>query len=408
MDLEFYNEHGWVHIPNIIPPDYLEAAKATGPGLVQWGRTQMRASKPTIAGPPNHNVHVGCAGAYEGVLMNLYTSKFSYDLATSLIGKEDIFLFNDQMVYKFPGDEVVFGAHYDNQFGNENKDGKMHTVNISWILDDMTEENGTLRLKSLKTGEWTTVYPKAGDIIAINGNCYHESGPNNTDKPRGLYACVYSESQINLAKYYTDPFLVKDNSRQHIHTLVEDIVVQQFAGFKDYFRRFLEVNNFSRILELGTARGGLTYYLSTIFDGPIISVDNVTKNIDKKVYNVANIMEADHMSVKTRQFLQDEFISLEGKTLVLCDGGDKPAIFNAYSDLIKEDDIIAVHDYFETKEEWNNQDAWGWCECTKEDIVSGIENNNLTEQDSYMRNIAWIVFKKTSKKVAIPNFSSYI
>jgi hypothetical protein len=119
-------------------------------------------------------------------------------------------------------------------------------------------------------------------------------------------------------------------------------------------------------------------------------------------------MEADHMSVKTREFLHREFISQEGKTLVLCDGGDKPAIFNAYSDLIKENDIIAVHDFFETREEWENQDAWSWCECIKEDIVSGIENNNLIEQDTYMRNIAWVVFKKTTKKVAIPNFSSYI
>lgn len=406
MDLEFYKEHGWVHIPNIIPQDYLDAAKAIGPGLVRWGRTNI--GKPTIAGPPTHNVHVGCAGAYEGVLMNLYTSEFSYNLATSLIGKKDIFLFNDQMVYKFPGDQVTFDAHYDNQFGNENKDGKMHTVNISWILDDMNDLNGTLRLQSLKTGEWTTVYPKAGDIVAINGNCYHQSGPNNSDKPRGLYACVYSEGQINLAQYYTDPFLVKDTTKQHIHTLVDDIVVQQFAGFKDYFRRFIELNNFTRILELGTSFGGLTYYLSTIFNGEIITVDNYVKNISKKVYSVARVMEADHMSVQTREFLHKDFISKEGKTLILCDGGDKPAIFNAYSNLMKEDDVIAVHDYFETREEWRNQEAWGWCECTKEDIISGIENNKLVEQDKFMKDITWAVFKKTTEKVAIPKFSSYI
>lgn len=406
MDLEFYKEHGWVHIPNIIPEDYLQAAKAIGPGLVRWGRTNI--GKPTLAGPPNHNVHVGCAGAYEGVLMNLYTSKFSYDLATSLIGKKDIFLFNDQMVYKFPGDQVVFDAHYDNQFGNENKNGKMHTVNISWILDDMTEENGTLRLKSLKTEEWTTVYPKAGDIVAINGNCLHQSGPNNSDKPRGLYACVYSEGQINLAKYYTDPFLVKDTTKQHIHTLVDDIVVQQFAGFKDYFRRFLELNKFDRILELGTSFGGLTYYLSTIFDGEILTVDNYVKNISKKVYGVARVMEADHLSIDTQKVLHRDFLSKEGKTLVLCDGGDKPRIFNAYAKLIKQGDVIAVHDYFENKKEFENQEAWSWCECIKEEIISGIENNKLVEQDKFMKDIVWAVFKKTSEKVVIPNYSSYI
>jgi len=408
MDLNFYKEHGWVHIPNIIPHDYLIIAKDKGPDLVKWGRSLMGTKKPALAGPPFHSVHLGCAGHYDGDLMNIYKSKFSYDLATKLIGKEDIFVFNDQMVYKFPEDEVTFGAHYDNQFGNENKDGKMHTVNISWILDDMTDENGTLELKSLKTGEWTKVYPKAGDIIAINGNCLHRSGPNNSGRPRGLYACVYSEGQINLANYYTDPFLVKDTTRQHIHTLYENIVVQQFANFKKYFERFLKLNNFDRILELGTSNGGLTYYLASIFEGPILTVDIDTKSIDKKVFNVAKVMKADHMSVPTRTYLEKEFISKEGKTLVLCDGGDKPAIFNAYSDLIKEKDFIMVHDYFETKEEWENQNAWGWCECIKDDIVSGIETNYLEERNHFMKDIAWIVYEKTTKKVAIPNFSSYI
>ena len=199
MDIGFYNEHGYIHIHNIIPEEYLQTAREKGIPLVKWSRENI--NKPALAGPPTLNLHVGCAGAYEGDLMNLYTSKFSYDLATTLLQKEDIYLFNDQMVYKFPDDNFTFAAHYDNQYGAENKDGKMHTVNMSWILDDFTEENGTLELQSLKTKEWTRVYPKAGDIIAINGNCFHRSGPNESDKPRGLYACVYSEGQINLGNY---------------------------------------------------------------------------------------------------------------------------------------------------------------------------------------------------------------
>lgn len=406
MDIEFYNEHGYLHIQNVIPQQYIEIAKEKGIPLVKWSRENV--GKPSLAGPPKLNLHVGCAGAFEGDLMNLYTSKFSYDLATTILQTEDIFLFNDQMVYKFPNDEFTFAAHYDNEYGAENKDGKMHTVNMSWILDDMTEDNGALELKSLKTEEWIKVFPKAGDIIAINGNCLHRSGPNRSDKPRGLYACVYSEGQINLSKYYNTPFLLKDTEVQHIHSSVNGIPVQQFKGFQKYFKRFLDLNKFDRILELGTSRGGLTYYLSTIFNGPIITVDNVTKLIDKKVYKVAQVMEADHISFKTQQFLHKEFISKEGKTLILCDGGDKPAIFNAYSALLKEGDYIGVHDFFKTQEDFNNQKAWSWLECTEDQIKNVIKEYKLEETDTYMLNIVWGIYKKTIEKVAIPSFSSYI
>ena len=53
MDLSFYKEHGWVHIPNIIPPDYLKIAQTKGPNLVKWGRSLM-GKEPALAGPPNH------------------------------------------------------------------------------------------------------------------------------------------------------------------------------------------------------------------------------------------------------------------------------------------------------------------------------------------------------------------
>ena len=406
MDIGFYNEHGYIHIQNVIPEEYLQTAREKGKPLVEWSRENV--NKPALAGPPTLNLHVGCAGAYEGELMNLYTSKFSYDLATTLLQKEDIYLFNDQMVYKFPNDNFTFAAHYDNQYGAENKDGNMHTVNMSWILDDFTDQNGTLELQSLKTKEWTRVYPKAGDIIAINGNCLHRSGPNESDKPRGLYACVYSEGQINLGNYYNEPFLLKDTETQHLHHLSNGIPVQQFKGFEKYFSKFLEINKFDRILELGTSRGGLTYFLSTIFDGPIITVDNETKYIDQKVYNVARVMKADHMSFETQQFLHKEFISKEGKTLVLCDGGDKPSIFNAFAALIKDGDFIGVHDFFVSKEEYEKQNAWNWMECSEDQIKNVIKEYKLEKTDTYLLNIVWGMYKKNTDQIKLPKHSSII
>ena len=132
-------------------------------------------------------------------------SDVSLEYLKDILGSSSMFLFNDQMVYKMPNDNLEFAAHYDNQYGAENKSGDMHTVNVSWILDDFTKENGALSLKSLDDDQWTTVFPKAGDIIAINGNCYHQSGINNSDKPRGLYACVYLSNIENYCSYALGP-----------------------------------------------------------------------------------------------------------------------------------------------------------------------------------------------------------
>jgi ectoine hydroxylase-related dioxygenase (phytanoyl-CoA dioxygenase family) len=78
---------------------------------------------------------------------------------------------------------------------------------MSWILDDFTEENGTLEIQNQDDGEWVTIYPKKGDIVAIQGNTYHRSGKNRSIYSRGLYACVYTESPIYLEGFYTQRFL---------------------------------------------------------------------------------------------------------------------------------------------------------------------------------------------------------
>jgi ectoine hydroxylase-related dioxygenase (phytanoyl-CoA dioxygenase family) len=127
------------------------------------------------------------------------------NLAREILGDE-VYLFNDQIVIKLPNDRLRFEPHKDNQYG-PNSDGSIHTVNMSWILDDFTEENGTLEIQNQDDGEWVTIYPKKGDIVAIHGNTYHRSGKNKTIYSRGLYACVYTESPINLEGFYTQRFL---------------------------------------------------------------------------------------------------------------------------------------------------------------------------------------------------------
>ena len=135
-------------------------------------------------------------------------SKFMYNLATSILGQDDIWLFNDQIVIKKPNDNFVFPEHTDNDVVDANKDYKIETVNISVILDNFTDENGTLEILSQLTNNWVSVYPKKGDIVAIRGNTLHRSGENKSSESRGLFACVYTEKKIKFGQFYTEKFII--------------------------------------------------------------------------------------------------------------------------------------------------------------------------------------------------------
>ena len=63
---------------------------------------------------------------------------------------------------------------------NTNSNEGKNTVNICVILDNFTDENGTLEIFNKNDGEKVRVYPKAGDVVAIHGDTPHQSEPNNT------------------------------------------------------------------------------------------------------------------------------------------------------------------------------------------------------------------------------------
>ncbi len=118
----------------------------------------------------------------------------------------DIWLFNDQAVVKLPNEEFAFPEHFDNQYGPDPEgalNGDFKTINFMWVLTNMPKESGALEIQNQETGEYELIEAKAGDIIAIEGNVYHRSNHNTTDKPRALYACVYSNKKLEFQKFYS-------------------------------------------------------------------------------------------------------------------------------------------------------------------------------------------------------------
>ena len=187
-----YNQNGWVHIHDVIPADIVYELRTRA---IKWRHWVMdKINQPCEYGPKYHWNGLGCAGMYDSYLMDFYTSDIMYDVSSKILQTKDVWLYNDQIVVKLPNDNFGFNTHTDNEAEGT------PSVNLCVILDDFTDENGTLQIRDTK------VYPKAGDIVAIHGDTPHQSEPNKSDIPRCLYACVYSASRINHQKFYTNKF----------------------------------------------------------------------------------------------------------------------------------------------------------------------------------------------------------
>lgn len=149
------------------------------------------------------------------------------------------------------------------------------------------------------------------------------------------------------------------------------------------FETIFKNNNIKRIIEIGTAYGGLPVILRAIgFEGDII-----TYNIhDELSEEVSDLFEK--LSIK--QEIKDVFtceniidlINSDGETLLICDGGNKPKEVNVFSEHLKVNDIIMTHDYFDNLEKFKSgdlNDFWGVCEITYKDIEESCKLNNIQQ-----------------------------
>lgn len=141
------------------------------------------------------------------------------------------------------------------------------------------------------------------------------------------------------------------------------------------------LSTFTNIVEIGTYNGGLTSWLKDHMNpnGKLISYD-----IDG-VINTTNRTDIDFRVDDC--FAEGAFadiinlIQSEGRTLVVCDGGDKPKEFNTFSKYLKQGDVIIAHDYAENEEEWFiKTNFWQWpyeADTFPHSIEKGIIENNL-------------------------------
>jgi len=169
----------------------------------------------------------------------------------------------------------------------------------------------------------------------------------------------------------------------------DGMTCQQNPHCFEAFYNLIEDKKPVRILEIGTALGGLTRFLKHACNELNLDTDIRTYDINGRHEHgvlikegvdvrIENIFESGYTDLKNREII--EFIKQDGLTIVLCDGGNKIKEFNILSQYLKIGDIIMAHDYSYDSETFSkkiNKIYWNWHEISESDIQESIEKYNL-------------------------------
>jgi hypothetical protein len=138
---------------------------------------------------------------------------------------------------------------------------------------------------------------------------------------------------------------------------------------------------FDNIIEIGTYNGGLTSWL---YDNKNPNAKVVSYDIDGTVNHTGRTdidFRVEDCFEKTTFNDIISYIKRPGRTLVVCDGGDKPKEFNTFSEYLKSGDVIIAHDYSVSPEHWKFiTDYWQWpyeYDTTYDSIKDSIIKNEL-------------------------------
>jgi len=189
-------------------------------------------------------------------------------------------------------------------------------------------------------------------------------------------------------------------AHKHIEYTFNGLSILQHPDIIQHFIKIIW--QFDRIIELGTYNGALTtlLYKMKYPECELISYDIDTSQCDiPKYYNIdlrqGNFFDPDTIN-SIKELIQDS----SKRVLLLCDGGCKEYEFNVFSESIKSDDVIMLHDYAETFEEYQaftHPIQWyDVPESLYENIHQSVINYNLKRHKLYddFKSVLWGVFTK--------------
>jgi cephalosporin hydroxylase len=165
---------------------------------------------------------------------------------------------------------------------------------------------------------------------------------------------------------------------------------------------FKLLQNIDIVIEIGTQYGGFAMFLRKMFPKAEIHtfdiVDFEEKNKHKlfKKYNIKY-----HKKDVFDKHTQSQISNLikKGKSLVLCDGGDKINEFTLYGKHLKKGDYIGAHDYGRTKKifksEIENKIWTASCEVTWTELEDYCNNHGFERVFiKQFEEAVWLLCKK--------------
>jgi 23S rRNA U2552 (ribose-2'-O)-methylase RlmE/FtsJ len=183
----------------------------------------------------------------------------------------------------------------------------------------------------------------------------------------------------------------------------KNILLGQTPNIQNEFKKILSV--FNTIIEIGFHRGGLSLWLN----------DNKLNNTKLICYDITNeflqVDKSENIDFRIKNcYLEENILEIkneinrDGKTLVLCDGGDKNFEFITFSKFLKNGDVIMCHDYCETINEYLKiQNDINWNTNAKsfyDDIKKSISDNKLIPYNyTNFKNVLWGSFIKSDYNI---------
>lgn len=151
----------------------------------------------------------------------------------------------------------------------------------------------------------------------------------------------------------------------------------------------------ARIIEIGTGNGGLT----TLFALYCKMTGTSLHTYDKTEGKHNSLLRLLGCNVSFKDALEDpkaveeikELVSAPGRTIIFCDAG-KALEFNLYAPSMKVGDLILMHDFAPTPEEFETEikakGVWGSLEAWYERVAETCEKCHI-EHTTYFNDVVW-------------------
>lgn len=184
------------------------------------------------------------------------------------------------------------------------------------------------------------------------------------------------------------------DSGDHLLTSYAGVRCQQNIHAFTAFRAFFQAETFPLIIELGSGSGAFTQFLAAETAAQVFSWNLHVPNWPPR--ERLEYRKGDVFSLNVAYEVA-QLVAASERALILCDDGNKPAEFAKYAPLLRPGDVIMVHDYASSREQFDADMRgrhWDWLECTDADLRGPIADGLEPYCPGLFALAAWGCFRK--------------